>query len=95
MRQLHLEKDYSDFKPVKLRLKKWPCVISCGWDGKYSYVTQIINNNDIRIYTFVLLGNSLKVVSVLNELERISGVSPRGVMIKSMNHGIVVSEIEL
>ena len=37
MRQLVYEKENSEFKPVKLRLKNWPCVISCpsGGVGKY------------------------------------------------------------
>ena len=37
MRLLVYEKENSEFKPVKLRLKNWPCVISCpsGGVGKY------------------------------------------------------------
>ena len=33
------EKENSEFKPVKLFLKNWPCVISCpsGGVGKYVY----------------------------------------------------------
>ena len=41
VRQLVLEKENSELKPVKPRLKKWPCIISCpSWGvGKYVYVT--------------------------------------------------------
>ena len=37
VRQLVLEKENSEFKPVKLCLKNWPCVISypSGGVGKY------------------------------------------------------------
>ena len=37
--EINQEKENSEFKPIKLRLRNWPCVTSCpdGGVGKYIY----------------------------------------------------------
>ena len=50
VRQLVEEKKNPEFKPLKLHLKNWPCVISCPSRGVSKYIYILYMNNFLLLY---------------------------------------------